>query len=64
MSDYQTGEKFGVMFIIVIWLFMLVGWVMNLVKLFGMAGQNIDTSFILRILGVILAPIGGVMGWF
>lgn len=40
------------------------GWVMNLVKLFGALNDPITGMMIARAVGVFLAPIGAVLGWF
>ena len=41
------------------------GWVVNIVKLFGLATAA-DPNYVmaaLRIAGIFLAPLGGVLGW-
>jgi hypothetical protein len=45
---------------------LMVGWVINIIKLLTMvsAGAEITTLFIVRLVGVPLAPLGAVMGWF
>jgi hypothetical protein len=42
----------------------IVGWVMNLFELFHMIGEPIGTEFIIRIVGIFVAPIGTIMGFF
>lgn len=42
----------------------LIGWVLNLIDLIGMIGQEISTEFILRIVGVPIVPLGSIMGYF
>jgi hypothetical protein len=57
--------------IVVLWLVLLlvcilagIGWVINIVKLVGLIGADIGTEFVLRVVGVIVAPLGSIMGWF
>lgn len=42
----------------------LVGWVMNVFDLIGMIGASVDAEFVLRIVGVFVAPLGAVLGYF
>ena len=42
----------------------LVGWVMNIAELIGMIGASIDAEFVLRLVGVFVAPLGAVLGYF
>ncbi len=38
----------------------IIGWVMNLLAVFGSHGNEL----IIRIIGIFVAPAGAVMGWF
>ena len=40
------------------------GWVMNIVNLFGTIGSSIDAEFVLRLVGVFVAPLGAILGYF
>jgi hypothetical protein len=40
----------------------IVGWIWNIVKLFA-GSWEITGEFVLRIIGVFVAPMGGVMGF-
>ncbi|URC15560.1 hypothetical protein DB2_58 [Octadecabacter Antarctic DB virus 2] len=42
---------------------MFAGWVMNLVSLFSASFDPITGQGVMRIIGVFVAPVGGVMGW-
>lgn len=42
----------------------ITGWFMNAYHIFTMIGQPIGTEFIIRIVGVFVAPIGSIMGLF
>jgi len=44
-----------------------IGWIMNIVKLIGFSGGTFagnEIEIILRAVGVFMAPLGGVAGWF
>lgn len=42
-----------------------IGWILNIIKIFG-AGPIAEwtATTIVRIIGVFVAPIGAVLGWF
>lgn len=42
----------------------LVGWVMNIINVVGMINDPITGMFILRCVGILLAPLGAVLGYF
>jgi hypothetical protein len=42
----------------------ITGWVMNLVTIFNSDFGNITGVLVLRVVGIFLAPIGAVLGWF
>lgn len=42
----------------------IVGWVMNIVKIFYLAHGIVTTMLIVRIIGVFVAPMGSILGWF
>ena len=48
---------------LIVWTAAVVGWVMNLVKLFG---DDYDTKlmFLGRVIGVFFMPLGAVLGFF
>jgi hypothetical protein len=41
----------------------IVGWVLNIVQLFGMADGGITGTFVLKAIGIFVAPLGAVLGW-
>lgn len=43
---------------------LMAGWVMNLVTLFHSNFTPITGALVLRVVGIFVAPIGGVMGYF
>jgi len=40
------------------------GWVMNIIKIVHSVNDPITGMFIARCVGVIVAPVGAVLGWF
>ena len=52
------------LFIIAIWVLALGGWVANIVKLVGMDFGAITGLLIVRAIGIFIAPLGAVMGFF
>ncbi len=42
----------------------ICGWFMNIVALISMAGGVIGSLFVLRVVGVFLAPLGSILGLF
>lgn len=39
------------------------GWIANVVKLVGMLGGDVTAMFIARIAGVVIAPLGAILGF-
>lgn len=42
----------------------LIGWVMNIVKLFSVPFDHLSAELALRIVGIPVGVIGAVYGWF
>lgn len=40
-----------------------IGWIMNIVTIFHTAGDPITGMFIVRCIGIIVGPIGAILGW-
>ena len=43
---------------------MLTGWVLNIFALIAMIDGGVTAMFIVRILGVVVAPLGSILGLF
>lgn len=56
--------KFVEIAVLTIWVTAAVGWGMNIYKLISMLGGEVTTWFIARVIGVIFAPLGSVLGFF
>lgn len=42
----------------------VIGWILNIVKFFGILDGAVTAMFIARIVGFFLAPLGAVLGYF
>lgn len=53
---------------IIIIMALTVGWVMNIVSLIGMLGTPVAAipvvELILRLVGLVVTPLGGILGYF
>jgi hypothetical protein len=54
---------FGILVVVSVVLLGCYGWVMNIVKMFAIASEPITGLFILRGIGIFLAPLGAVLGF-
>lgn len=58
-----------VLMMIVIWVFAVVGWILNVIKIMKMLNAKEETPkpvtplFIARCIGVIAAPLGAILGY-
>ncbi len=43
---------------------MIGGWIANIVKFFGMLDGEVTAMFIARVIGVFVAPLGSLLGFF
>lgn len=62
----RWSYKFGIVgFLVFITLFIaaISGWIMNVVAILNMANGPITGMFILRCVGIFVAPLGAVIGW-
>jgi hypothetical protein len=63
VKNQKGNAAFGLM-LILLWITMAVGWVMNIVDLFGEAAGAITALFVLRIVGIFVFPLGAILGFF
>jgi len=63
MKKFNGNALAGFLFLIVI-LFGIVGWFLNLYDLFKHYDTESTRLFILRIVGFFVAPLGALLGWF
>lgn len=60
---YTASELFMLIWL-VICLVGFGGWVANIVKLAGMDFASVTAMLVLRAIGIIVAPLGAVLGFF
>lgn len=58
----QHGSTLVYALLAVIWMAAIGGWVANIVKLAGSDFAAMTGMLVLRVIGVVLAPLGAVMG--
>lgn len=47
----------------VVWMAALVGYVMNIVKIFTSFDDGLTTLMIIRLIGTFAVPLGAIVGW-
>lgn len=60
-SSIATGTVFFTIGLIIVG---LGGWIANIVKLADMAADPLTAMFVLRIIGIFVAPLGSILGLF
>ena len=66
MSSYSTTNNagaFAVVVLVILWLAAIGGWIANIVKIFGTAADPLTAWFVIRCVGVFVAPVGAVLGY-
>ena len=67
MSRLSLGEKFGVAGALGVFTFIIlavIGWIMNIVKIFSLIGCELGAEIVIRVVFVFAFPLGAVAGWF
>lgn len=49
---------------VALWVATLVGWGINIVKLCDMTFTGHEVELVLRVVGIVVYPLGGIMGLF
>jgi hypothetical protein len=52
------------LFAIAVWIAAIVGWIANIVVLYGASFDPLTGPVILRIVGIFVAPLGSILGLF
>ena len=55
---------FGAVSVVLLWLAIVVGWVMNIIDIVGSVDGPVTLLLALRVVGIVLAPLGAALGWF
>ena len=61
---YFDGEMVGFFMAVGVVMGLCVGWFINVAKLLSMEALPLTGLFIVRIIGIFVAPLGGVIGYF
>ena len=59
----QLGYASVQLIFIVVWLAAIGGWITNIVKIVGTLSDPITGMFIFRCVGIVVAPLGAVLGY-
>lgn len=63
MKNQKGNAVIGVIFLIAIVIAGFAGWVLNIVKLADMDFAHITGMIVLRAIGILMAPLGAVLGY-
>lgn len=66
MKKQQGSVVLTSLIIVAIWIAFIVGWIINLVEVIklAIAAVPVTTLFIVKIVGVFVAPLGSILGLF
>lgn len=59
----DNTNAFLALFYIAIVSVMAWGWIANIVKLVGIVDHGVTTMFIVRVVGIFVAPVGVILGF-
>ncbi len=63
MKSKQRGFTLTELVIAILWLVGTVGWILNIVWIVKDVSHPLTTMFILRCVGIFVAPLGAVLGF-
>lgn len=63
MSSKANADVVALLAYFLILIALILGWILNLVKLFGIVNDPINGMFILRCIGIPFAPLGSILGY-
>lgn len=59
----MDAKLFGAITVLVITSIAIYGWIANIISLVGMLGGEVTAMFIARCVGVLVAPLGAILGF-
>ena len=59
----RSLSSFSVIVVFATIVFGVIGWGMNISKFIMLIGEDITTMFIARLAGILLAPLGAILGY-
>jgi hypothetical protein len=60
----QKGFALGELLLVLFYIAVLAGWVMNIGQILRMLDAPVTVLLVLKIIGIFVAPLGVVLGWF
>jgi hypothetical protein len=63
MSQNDQYDLVSFAIIIVIWAFMIAGWVMNIMSLWNTMDGPLTAKIVVRIAGIFVFPLGAILGY-
>lgn len=60
----QSGFIGKIILVVLLWVVGLIGWIMNIVRLIDCNFDPIHAEVVLRVIGIFVAPMGSVLGFF
>lgn len=64
MKNHNNSGVALAMFYVVLCITLVIGYIMNIVEVFGSENLLSTGVGILRIVGIFIAPLGGILGYF
>lgn len=64
MKTQQGSATWVVLFMFALAVAGAVGWVWNIVKIIGVCCDPVNGMLVMRLIGVFIAPLGAVLGYF
>ena len=59
----QQGHAVIALVFILLWVAAVFGWVLNIVEVFNTVNLPVTAMFILRCIGIFVAPLGAILGY-
>jgi hypothetical protein len=50
--------------VVLAWVLGIIGWIANIVVLYGMSFDHLSGALVLRVIGIFIAPLGAILGLF
>lgn len=68
-TNYASGSFlvglgiFGYLTFVSLWIGIVIGWILNVIQILGMLDTTATGLLVMKAVGVILVPLGGILGW-
>ena len=59
----QQGHAVIALVFILLWVAAIIGWVFNILEIVNTVNLPINGMFILRCVGIVIAPLGAILGY-